>query len=156
MTALVRASWATWAIRGLSIVLCLLAACATLTAKPEELRRFTVAVMKTARLFQSNRQSWVDALSRHRPDLSRGDLEFLWDQFTTSWGVNGFLNLIELQKESDFAYQTTPDLASLARIAPADWIDTRFVDATLKDLGVYPGVDPPERPIALEKKGDLT
>jgi len=56
-------------------------------------------------------------MSTRRPDLARSDLDFLWDQFTTSWGVNGFLNLPQLQKESDFAYQTTPDLAPLPRIA---------------------------------------
>ena len=119
----------------------------TLNAEPEQLRRFTAAVMKTARLFQSNKQAWVEAMSARRPDLARTDLEFLWDQFTTSWGVNGFLNLPQLQKESDFAYQTTPDLAPLPRIGTAGWIDTRFVDAVLKEIGVYPEFDDPGRPI---------
>jgi NitT/TauT family transport system substrate-binding protein len=119
----------------------------TLNAEPEQLRRFTAAIMKTARLFQSSKQAWVEAMSVRRPDLARSDLEFLWDQFTTSWGVNGFLNLPQLQKESDFAYQTTPDLAQLPRIGTADWIETRFVDAVLKEIGIYPEFDDPGRAI---------
>jgi NitT/TauT family transport system substrate-binding protein len=118
-----------------------------LNAQPQQLQRFTTAVMKTARLFESNRQAWIDALSARRPDLARSDMEFLWEQFSTAWGVNGFLNLAELQKEADFAYHTTPDLAALPEISTSDWIDTRFVDAALKTIGVYPGFDDPGRPI---------
>jgi NitT/TauT family transport system substrate-binding protein len=119
----------------------------TLNAKPQELRRFTAAVMKTARLFQGNRQAWVDAMSARRHDLSQGDLEYLWDQFVNAWGVNGFLNLPQLQKESDFAYQTTPDLAVLPTITTTDWTDTRLVDDTLREIGVYPNRDDPGRPV---------
>jgi NitT/TauT family transport system substrate-binding protein len=119
----------------------------TLTGEPERLRRFTAAIMKTARLFQSDKHAWVEAMAARRSDITRADLEFLWDEFTTSWGVNGFLNLPHLQKESDFAYETTPDLAPLPRIGVADWVDTRFVDAVLKDIGVYPQFDDPGRAI---------
>jgi NitT/TauT family transport system substrate-binding protein len=119
----------------------------TLTAQPEQLRRFTAAIVKTARLFQSDKHAWVEAMATRRSDIARADLEFLWDEFTMSWGVNGFLNLSHLQKESDFAYETTPDLVPLPRIATSDWVDTRFVDAVLKDIGVYPQFDDPGRPI---------
>lgn len=119
----------------------------TLSAEPEQLQRFTTAVMKTARLFESNKQAWVDALSARRPDLATSDVEYLWDQFPTAWGVNGFLNVPDLQRQADFAYQTTPDLTPLPHLTLADWLDTRFVDADLKSLGLYPGYDDPGRPI---------
>jgi NitT/TauT family transport system substrate-binding protein len=117
-----------------------------LSAEPEQLQRFTTAIMKTARLFETNQQAWVDAMSARRPDLNEADLDFLWGQFANAWGVNGFLNLSELQKEADFAYET-PDFAPLPKIATADWIDMHFVDAALKETGVYPGYDDPGRPI---------
>lgn len=119
----------------------------TLAAKPDELQRFTTAVMKTARLFENNKQAWVDAMSARRPDLATSDLDYLWGEFPNAWGVNGFLNLRELQRQEDFAYQTTPDLASLSHLALTDWLDTRFVDAELKALGLYSGYDDPGRPI---------
>ncbi len=119
-----------------------------LNTDSEQLHRFTSALIKAARLFQTNKQAWVDAMSARRPDMAQTDLDFLWDQFTNAWGVNGFLNLVELQREADFAYQTTPDFASLPKIGTSDWIDTRFVDAVLKDIGIYPGYDDPGRPIA--------
>jgi NitT/TauT family transport system substrate-binding protein len=119
----------------------------TLSADTEQLQRFTSAVIMTARLFQTNKQAWVDAMSARRPDLAQSDLDFLWDQFATAWGVNGFLNLNDLQHQEDFAYQTTPEFAALPRINESEWLDTRFVDNGLKNMGIYPGYDDPGRSI---------
>jgi hypothetical protein len=38
-------------------------------------------------------------------------------------------------------------LNEVPRIAATDWADTQFVDAVLKDIGVYPKVDDPGRAI---------
>jgi NitT/TauT family transport system substrate-binding protein len=119
----------------------------TLGANAEQLQRFTSAVMMTARLFQTNKRAWVDAMSARRPEMAQSDLDFLWDQFAAAWGVNGFLNLNNLQKEEDFAYQTAPEFAALPRITESEWVDTRFVDNALKNMGIYPGYDDPGRPI---------
>jgi NitT/TauT family transport system substrate-binding protein len=119
----------------------------TLSADAEQLQRFTSAVMVTARLFQTNKQAWLDAMSARRPDLAQSDLGFLWDQFASAWGVNGYLNLRDLQRQEDFAYQTTPEFAALPRINESEWIDTRLVDEALKKMGVFPGYDEPGRPI---------
>ncbi len=116
-------------------------------SKAEQLQRFTNTLMSATRLFQGDKQAWVNAMRVRRSDLSTTDLEFLWDQFTNAWGVNGFLNLDDLQKEAEFAYRTTPDLAPVPRIAVSNWVDTRFVDRGLASLGVYPNFDDPGRPI---------
>jgi NitT/TauT family transport system substrate-binding protein len=117
-----------------------------LTEKSEALRRFTLALMETSRYLANNKSAWVDGMTKLRPDIARADLEYLWDQFGASWGVNGQLNLAAYQTSTDFLYDqgTFPDVP---RIAATDWVDPEFVDSGLKQLGVYPNVDEPGRPI---------
>jgi NitT/TauT family transport system substrate-binding protein len=117
-----------------------------LAEKPEALRRFTAALIKTSRYLAQNKSAWVDGMSKLRPDIARSDLEYLWDQFGASWAVNGQLNVGAYQTSTDFLYETGtfPDLP---KINATDWTDTEFVDGVLKDLGVAPNVDDPGRPI---------
>src|SRR5207302_3618738 len=117
-----------------------------LAEKPEALRRFTAAVIKASRYFAENKQGWVDAMAKLRPDITRPDLEFLWDQFGASWAVNGQLNMTAYQTSNDFLYDTGT-FADAPRIDAKAWADTQFVDAVLKDIGVYPRVDDPGRTI---------
>ncbi|HEV7665491.1 MAG TPA: ABC transporter substrate-binding protein [Chloroflexota bacterium] len=117
-----------------------------LAEKPEALRRFTAAIIKASRFFAENKQGWVDGMTKLRPDIARADLEFLWDQFGASWAVNGQLNMSAYQTSTDFLYETGT-FTDTARIDAKDWADTQFVDAVLKDVGVYPKVDDPGRPI---------
>ncbi|HEY1293599.1 MAG TPA: ABC transporter substrate-binding protein [Chloroflexota bacterium] len=117
-----------------------------LAEKPEALRRFTAAIIKTSRYLADNKSAWVDGMSKLRPDLARSDLEYLWDQFGASWAVNGQLNVSAYQTSTDFLYETGtfPDLP---KIGAADWTDTEFVDSVLHDVGVAPNVDDPGRSI---------
>jgi NitT/TauT family transport system substrate-binding protein len=117
-----------------------------LAEKPEALRRFTAAIIKASRYFADNKAGWVEAMAKLRADIARPDLEYLWDQFGASWAVNGQLNLNDYQKSTDFLYETGT-FEGAARIEAKAWADTQFVDAVLKDLGVYPKVDDPGRPI---------
>jgi NitT/TauT family transport system substrate-binding protein len=117
-----------------------------LAEKPEALRRFTAAMIKASRYFAENKQAWVDAMAKLRPDIARSDLEYLWDQFGASWAVNGQLNLGAYQTSPDFLYDTGTFNDS-PRIDAAAWADPEFVDAVLKEVGVYPKVDDPGRPI---------
>jgi NitT/TauT family transport system substrate-binding protein len=117
-----------------------------LAEKPEALRRFTAAILKASRFFAENKAGWVDAMLKLRPDIARPDLEYLWDQFGASWAVNGQLNMNDYQKSTDFLYETGT-FENAPRIEAKDWADPQFVDAALKDLGVYPRVDDPGRVI---------
>jgi NitT/TauT family transport system substrate-binding protein len=117
-----------------------------LSEKPEALRRFTAAMIKASRYFAENKQAWVDGMVKLRPDIARTDLEYLWDQFGASWAVNGQLNVNDYQKSTDFLYDSGT-FNDAPRIEAKDWTDTQFVDAVLKDIGVYPKVDDPGRPI---------
>jgi len=117
-----------------------------LVEKPEALRRFTAAIIKASRYFAENKAAWVDGMGKLRPDIAKPDLEYLWDQFSASWAVNGQLNMDDYQKSTDFLYETGT-FENAPRIDAKAWADTQFVDAVLKDVGVYPKVDDPGRPI---------
>ena len=74
------------------------------------------------------------------------DAADLYENFKTAWAVNGIMNLDEYQKTADFFYQED-DYKSLPHLAVTDWADTQFVDATLKEIGVYEKYDDPGRAI---------
>jgi NitT/TauT family transport system substrate-binding protein len=117
-----------------------------LADKPEALRRFSLALIKASRYLATNKSAWVDGIAHLRPDISRSDLEYLWDQFGASWAVNGQLNLSAYQASTDFLYDQGT-FGDAPRIAATEWVDTQFVDAALRELGVAPNVDDPGRPI---------
>jgi NitT/TauT family transport system substrate-binding protein len=114
--------------------------------KPEHLKRFNSAIIKASRAYAANKQTWVDAMKKLRPDLAEADLNNLWDQFKTAWAVNGQLNLDTYQKTADQVYATS-DFKDVPKIGVKDWTDTSFVDGFLKQYGVDPSADDPGRKI---------
>ncbi|HET9550223.1 MAG TPA: ABC transporter substrate-binding protein, partial [Candidatus Binatia bacterium] len=112
-----------------------------LDEKPEQLRRFTSAILKTSRHFAENQDAWVAAITKRRPDLDRADAATLWTGFKTAWAVNGLMNLDVYRKSSDFFYQVGM-LEKVPKIEVAEWADTRFVDGVLKEIGVNANADP--------------
>ncbi|MBM4263426.1 MAG: ABC transporter substrate-binding protein [Deltaproteobacteria bacterium] len=114
--------------------------------KPEQLRRFTAAIVKTARHFADNQESWVNAITKRRTKLDRGDAMNLWTTFKSSWAVNGLLNLDIYRKTAEFYYQTA-SFEKVPRIDVNEWTDTRFLDGVLKETGVFAQIDPLGRQI---------
>jgi NitT/TauT family transport system substrate-binding protein len=114
--------------------------------KAEALRRYTRAMIETARYYAQHKDEWVRDMGKLRPDIASNQLAALWDQFASAWAVNGQLNLNTFQKTSDYLYGT-PDFKETQHIQVTDWIDTQFVDGALAQLGVYSGVDDPGRTI---------
>jgi NitT/TauT family transport system substrate-binding protein len=112
--------------------------------KADELRRFTAAIMKSSRMFASDKNAWVQALRVRRPDLDERATADLWDQFGQAWTTNGQMNLAEYRKTSDFLYDTA-DFQGVPRIEVRDWADTQFVDAVLHDIGILGDLDVPDR-----------
>ena len=108
--------------------------------KPEQLRRFTAAIVKTARHFADNQEAWVNAITKRRAKLDRKDAVNLWTGFKTSWAVNGLMNLDQYKKTAEFYYQTA-SFEKVPKIEVNEWTDTRFLDDVLKDLGVYSKID---------------
>jgi NitT/TauT family transport system substrate-binding protein len=109
--------------------------------KPDHLRRFTAAILKTSRYFLDNQDAWLDALGKRRPDVDRKDAANLWSGFRTAWAVNGLMNLDAYKKSADFFYQSGI-LEKIPRVEVSEWTETRFVDDVLKKIGVYVKSDP--------------
>jgi NitT/TauT family transport system substrate-binding protein len=112
--------------------------------KPEQLRRFTAAILKASRHFAENQESWLAAIGKRRPDVDRKEAASLWAEFKTAWAVNGLMNLDAYQNSADFFYQEGI-LDKVPRIETREWVETRFVDDVLKEMGVYAKFDPPGR-----------
>jgi len=112
--------------------------------KPEQLRRFTAAILKASRHFAENQDSWVDAMAKRRPDIDRREAANLWAGFKTSWAVNGLMNLEAYRKSSDFFYLSGM-LEKVPKVEVTEWADTRFADQVLKEIGVYGKFDAPVR-----------
>lgn len=113
----------------------------TLDEKPEQLRRFTSAILKASRYFSENQDAWVAALTKRRPDVDRNDAAHLWTGFKSSWAVNGLMNLEAYKKSADFFYQAGL-LDKVPKIEVAEWADTRIVDGVLKEIGTNAKADP--------------
>jgi NitT/TauT family transport system substrate-binding protein len=113
----------------------------TLDEKPEQLRRFTSAILKASRHFAENQDAWVAAITKRRPDVDRNDAATLWTGFKTSWAVNGLMNLDAYKKSADFFYQAGL-LDKVPKIEVAEWADTRIVDGVLKEIGASAKADP--------------
>jgi NitT/TauT family transport system substrate-binding protein len=114
--------------------------------KPEELARFTRAVVAASRHLAQHEGAWVDAVLVRRPDLDRAELSESWQHFHEGWAVNGLLNLEQYADTARFLY-TSGALPDVPEIPVDRWTTTVFVDRTLADLGVYPRLDDPGRAI---------
>jgi NitT/TauT family transport system substrate-binding protein len=114
--------------------------------KPEQLRRFTAAIVKTSRHFADNQEAWVAAITKRRTKLDRKDALNLWSGFKTSWAVNGLMNLETYKKTADFYYQTAA-FEKVPKIEINEWTEPRFLDDVLKEIGVNGKMDPPGRTI---------
>jgi len=115
-----------------------------LREKPEHLPRFTAALLAASRYFAENKQPWIEAMQRRRPDVEGEDLAALWDQFQSSWAVNGALNLGDYRETTEFVYQSE-SFKDVPRIQVEDWVDTQVLDSVLRTIGVYEKFDEPGR-----------
>ena len=112
--------------------------------KPEQLRRFSAAIVKASRFFADNQEAWVTAVTKRRAKLDRKDAMNLWNSFKASWAVNGLMNLDTYRKTADFYYQTAA-FEKVPKIEVGEWTDTRFLDEVIKEVGVNSKFDPPGR-----------
>ena len=112
--------------------------------KPEHLRRFTAAILKASRHFAENQEAWLEAIGKRRPDVDRKDAANLWVGFKTAWAVNGLMNLDAYRKSAEFFYQSG-SMEKVPKIEVGEWVETRFVDGILKEIGVYEKFDAPGR-----------
>ena len=103
---------------------------------PEAIQRYTRAIIKASRYFAENKDAWIDAVLKRRPDLTRGNLSNVYDFVKPGWAVNGGVNLDDYNKVFEAWYQL-PEFKDVPKTNPSDWVTTRFVDQVLKEIGLY-------------------
>src|SRR6202012_351801 len=102
--------------------------------KAKEVAAVVRGIIMASRDFAKDPKVWVAAMEKARPDVKPADLEALGEAFRKEWSVNGGLNLEAVKFTTDTDYEG-PDFKDLRPVAPKEWIDTSFIDATLKDIG---------------------
>ncbi len=105
---------------------------------PDSLATITTTLMKAARLFSEDSESWVEAASRRRPDVSRESIRRQWQYFQRDWPVNGDIDT----KRFRLIFQklrTEGGGVAMNEDLPIDkWVTTKFEELALKELGVHP------------------
>ncbi len=104
---------------------------------PDTLATVTKTLMRAARLFGEDSESWVEAASKRRPDVPRESIRRQWHYFQKDWPANGDIDTkrfrLIVQK-----LKSEGGVAIGAEIPIDKWVTTEFEEAALKELGVYP------------------
>lgn len=110
----------------------------TIETKGEAIQRFTNALIDASRAMKSEPQSWVDAITEGRPDLTAENIKATSDLVQNRWCVNGCVSPTELSKSVDFAY-ANPDFAGVKVISADDIMDQSFATKAIETLGEFEG-----------------
>lgn len=113
----------------------------TATAKQPQVEGMVAAIIRASRDFARDPERWVRAMAAARPDVKHADLETLAAAYRQAWSVNGGLNVHNLDFTTETVYRD-PNFAGLRRITAAEWVDTSFIDAALRGIGVDRSADP--------------
>ena len=93
--------------------------------------RVTRVLLAAARLFSDDRDAWVDAASRRRPDVPKEKIRKLWTFFQGDWPVNGGIDAAQLGKVLE-------GLESTRRPPIGRLLTSEFERKAIEDLGAYP------------------
>lgn len=93
--------------------------------------RVTRVLMAAARLFCHDRDAWVDAASRRRPDVPKEKIRKLWSFFQGDWPVNGGIDTARLR-------EVLESLGSARRMPIGRLLTTEFERKAVEEMGAYP------------------
>lgn len=113
---------------------------AVLEDRGDDLQAVLAALTLAARDFAAKPETWVDAMARARPDVSRATLEELSVAYAKAWSVNGGVQRQELEETAAWMFDTE-DFAGLTPPAMAQWVDFVPMDAVLARIGTAEGMD---------------
>lgn len=114
----------------------------TAKKRAKEIEGVVRATIKASRDFAAKPELWVNAMVKARPDVKRAELETLAAAYAPNWSVNGGLDAPSLAYTTDGMYQNEELKDMKTRVAPAEWIDTSFIDTVLKAMGTAPAPAP--------------
>jgi len=99
-----------------------------------EVRKVTAALIKIARDFAREPQSWAAAMAKGRPEVAPPKLQQLADAYAADWCVNGCFEHEELRRAADMLF-TAPPLRELSRPALDQWADVSVLADVLRQIG---------------------
>ncbi len=105
--------------------------------EPQTVLSAVKGLVKASREFSEHPSVWVAAAAKRRPELGRDAIKKLWEQTRGHWPVNGSL-------DPGWVKDTVAVLVKSGQVPAApsapvkDWVDMRFVDRALSELGKWP------------------
>lgn len=103
---------------------------------PDSLAAITTTLMRAARLFSQDSESWVEAASKRRPDVSKETIRRQWQYFQRDWPVNGDIDTKRFRLIFE-KLRSEGGLATSGEFPVERWVTTKFEEMALKELGVY-------------------
>ena len=76
----------------------------------------------------------MTAAAKRRPDVPKDAIAKLWEQSRGHWPVNGRLDPAMVSRAAR-KLKKAGQVSSVPKGAVKDWVDMRFVDKALKELG---------------------
>ncbi|MEQ1899430.1 MAG: ABC transporter substrate-binding protein [Devosia sp.] len=116
----------------------------TIENKHEALQRFVDALVEASRLYATNPDQWVSAMTEVRDDLPKPTLEKTATFLADRWCVYGCLSAPELEKAVAFIY-SNPDLKDIKAIPSEELVDRQFLAKAIETLGPAQGT-PVDKP----------
>lgn len=112
----------------------------TLQKRGDEVEKVIEALTLAARDFAEKPESWATVMKEARPDVKPEGLDELAKAFARSWTVNGGIQKSELEFTQNWLYQAK-EFEGLRQVKLEEWVDFAPVDAVLKKIGAYEGLD---------------
>jgi NitT/TauT family transport system substrate-binding protein len=104
----------------------------TLQTTRDEVVRVTAALLRLARDFARDPQSWAAAMAKARPEVRSGELQELAQAYASDWCIDGCFQPAELQAAARLLY-AAPAFAGLQPPAFESWADMSILaDATTR------------------------
>jgi ABC-type nitrate/sulfonate/bicarbonate transport system substrate-binding protein len=115
----------------------------TIEQHSDAVERVTTVLLKAARLFSENREAWVDAASKRRPDVPKVKIGKLWEFFQGDWPVNGGVEAARPKILAGLGRKKGP--RSNGRPSTGRLFTSEFELKAIEKLGLYQTPDTHER-----------
>lgn len=115
----------------------------TLEQHSDTVELVTTMLLKAARLFSENREVWVEAASKRRPDVPEEKIGKLWEFFQGDWPVNGGVEAARPEILADLGRKNGP--GSNGRSSTGNLFASEFESKAIEKLGLYLTPDTRER-----------
>jgi ABC-type nitrate/sulfonate/bicarbonate transport system substrate-binding protein len=105
-------------------------------AEPQTVLSAVKALVKASRDFSGHPEVWVAAAAKRRPEVGRGAIMKLWEQTRGHWPVNGRLEPGVVEDTSAILVKAG-EVAAMPSAPVKEWVEMRFVDTALSELGKW-------------------